>query len=150
MVVSPSIVGLTAMMISAISPPATRQRVHMQGLGAHAFQGGDYPAQHVVEPAVLAGLLDGHHVADAFHHAKQRAVAPVVAADLAMRPVRQMVAFLTKLDIAPHVQERFAQAFRHPELWSRTRCSTRRSAVFLPMLGRAENACTASSMSFDE
>ena len=51
---------------------------------AHPAEGVDGPAEHVVEPPVLTGALNGHEVLGLLDHADDALVAPRVAADDAL------------------------------------------------------------------
>jgi len=56
---------------------------HRKRLGRHTFEGGNSSLQHVIQPVVAAGLLDGDHIAGLLDHADSGAVAARVGAQLA-------------------------------------------------------------------
>ena len=88
-----------------------QQRVNGQFAGADAFEWVDEAAEHMVQPPELGRVLDGHHVADAFDHANEGAVAPFIGANLADWLVGEIVANGTMPDVSPHVLDCFGEFF---------------------------------------
>ena len=68
---------------------ALHQRGDAQVVGTDAGDRADRAAEHVVEPAELAGALDRRDVLGVFDDADERRVATGVAADRAARPARR-------------------------------------------------------------
>ena len=78
---------------------AVAQQVDLQIGGRYALHGRDDTAQHMVEPLVLAGVLDRQHVGYLFHYADRRMVAFAVGADGAHLLVGEVVAAGAVLDV---------------------------------------------------
>ena len=64
-----------------ISGYPLHEGVDVQFSGSNALQWGYHAAQYMVQASVLSGILDGHHVPDAFDYTHHMAVAAGIAAN---------------------------------------------------------------------
>lgn len=53
----------------AARPDAVYKRVDLELVGTDTVHGAYHSAEYVVQAEVLSGVLDAHHVLDAFDHA---------------------------------------------------------------------------------
>ena len=74
-----------------------------------AVHGRDDAAQHVVEAAILARVLDGEHAAYVFHHADGRGVAQRVGTDVAHVRVGDVVAHAAVFHLVAQARQALAE-----------------------------------------
>jgi len=80
-------------------PQTAEELAHAQVVGADAVDGVDGAAEHVVEPPVLAGALDGDDVLGLLDDADDALVAAGVAADGALGGLGDVAAGLAEADL---------------------------------------------------
>lgn len=87
-----------------------KQLANPQVVGAHALNGADGPAEHVVAAPELAGPLDRDDILRLLHHADDRLVAARVAADVALLLLRDIAAHRAEADLVLHLEEGVCEA----------------------------------------
>ena len=85
------------------------EAVHLDVTGANAVHGRNQAAQDVVEPLVLVGVLDTHHVLDILDNTDGRGVARGVAADGTDLGLADVVAHAAVADFTAQLDNRLTE-----------------------------------------
>src|SRR5262249_23711014 len=120
---SPSSVGLGARITSRTPPRRTRSTsaVPVSPPRPPPSRGADRPppvegcepaAEHVVEPLISTGPLEGRYVSWGLDHAQQPGVAPGVGADRTQVAVRQVEALAARADLLGYRPQGVGEAAR--------------------------------------
>lgn len=88
---------------------AIDKRVNLQLIGTDTVHRRDNSAEHMVEPRILAGVLETHHVLDTLDNANRRTVTAGVGADRTDLGLRDVMAERTVAHPAAHIDNSLTQ-----------------------------------------
>lgn len=89
---------------------ALNKGVDLKLVGSDTVHRRNDTAKHMIETAVLPGVLETHHILDTLDHADRRSVATLIGTDRTDLRFRNVVAKRTVADTPPHSDDRLAES----------------------------------------